>query len=146
MVLYKQLVTDSCDEYRHYIYQMSNVVNTETNSTSCPACPVSEKNIKVHILLSLLLIHAYLLQPDGNIFISMDGCFSLVKRRADVTNIQPLHQNTMFLNQAEVDEFVQKYGTKQNGLDTRVSNALLLVCLFYIITQLDFLYVWTFLY
>ena len=51
----------------------------------------------------------------------MDACFSLVKRRTDATNIKPLHQNSMFLDQTGVDEFVEGYGIKQNGTEAKVS-------------------------
>ena len=49
-------------------------------------------------------------------FIAMDACFSLVKRRADVTRIEPLHSG-VFLDQANVDDFVESYGLKPSDND-----------------------------
>lgn len=58
-----------------------------------------------------------ILQESGHTFVSMDACFSLVKKRKDASNIAPLHDNKYFLNQDEVDVFVEDYGIKDKNPD-----------------------------
>lgn len=45
-------------------------------------------------------------------FVSMDACFSLVKKGKDSANIPSLHGNRFFLQQDQVDKFVAEYGVK----------------------------------
>lgn len=54
-------------------------------------------------------------------FVSMDACFSLVKKGSDSAKICPLHEDKFFVAQDAVDEFVREYGVKTEKPNIGVS-------------------------
>ena len=49
----------------------------------------------------------------------MDGCFGPVRKKsAGMDLLPPKHKNTFFVDQADVDKFVQDYGRKAKDAQT----------------------------
>eukprot|EP00112_Aurelia_sp_Birch-Aquarium-sp1_P007292 Seg1794.4 transcript_id=Seg1794.4/GoldUCD/mRNA.D3Y31 product="hypothetical protein" protein_id=Seg1794.4/GoldUCD/D3Y31 len=89
--IYSVLNSGSFDAYRMNEHTMKNLEKiSEANFTECPLCP----------------------QPNesGSVIESMDGCFGLVrKRHARLAIAPPLHRDSLFADQADVDNFIQGY-------------------------------------
>lgn len=98
--------------YRHIKHQLRYLnfkIPTLDNGTQCPACyevhQIAKYNFECDILILL----------QGSMIFSIDANFGLCrKKKAGKSCHPPLHENIMFLDQLEVDSFVQQYQTKRN--------------------------------
>ncbi len=58
----------------------------------------------------ILLLDMFIIQSDGEVFLSVDGNFGLCRKAAAGASVRdPLHGDTFFMKQADVDGFVRNY-------------------------------------
>ncbi|XP_071820711.1 uncharacterized protein [Apostichopus japonicus] len=99
--LYHTLTDETFEEFRHFYFLTSHLQGEGLDiddGTSCPACP----------------------KEEGNIFVSFDANFGLVRKSNSGTSSQPLkHATRCFLADKEGNSFVDSYQSDEvNKEDT----------------------------
>ncbi|XP_071846686.1 uncharacterized protein [Apostichopus japonicus] len=99
--LYRTLTDETFEEFRHFYFLISHLQGEGLDiddGTSCPACP----------------------KEEGNIFVSFDANFGLVRKSNSGTSSQPpKHSTRYFLDDKEVHSFVDSYQSDEvNKEDT----------------------------
>ncbi|XP_061592259.1 uncharacterized protein LOC133457248 isoform X2 [Cololabis saira] len=88
--LYRHLVKESYEEYRHLRYQMTTLRHLGadvTDGAQCPICP----------------------QEDGVLVLAADGLFGLPRKKSSGRSFEgPKHNNRFFSPQDDVDAFVKE--------------------------------------
>ncbi|XP_053401436.1 uncharacterized protein LOC123527517 [Mercenaria mercenaria] len=99
--LYRILILESVSEFRHFLYKTehaSSVAENLDDGTECPAC--FESTTKIY---------------------SFDADFQLVRKASSGTQWTERKHSKVFLNQPEVDDFVQSYNADKKKIDSGCS-------------------------
>lgn len=84
---------DCFEEYRYMKNELrhlrSLVPDRQHDGTQCPAC-----------------------LKDGEVYLSIDGNFGLCRKKSSGSSVRaPLHSDSVFLDQEDIDKFVNSYGS-----------------------------------
>ncbi|XP_030597438.1 uncharacterized protein LOC115788522 isoform X2 [Archocentrus centrarchus] len=90
-MLYRALVGESISQFHHYISRRRSLAGLRSlfdDGAVCPACP----------------------KTDGTMIVTMDANFGLVRKRSSGTSAaEPLHGNSMFVKDADVEEYLSSH-------------------------------------
>ncbi|XP_071815309.1 uncharacterized protein [Apostichopus japonicus] len=96
--LYRTLTHETFEEFRFFHYKTERLPEEEEglydDGSACPACP----------------------KKNDSIFVSLDANFGLVRKKKSGTSLEPpKHASKFFINQEEVDDYVDQYSTQTSS-------------------------------
>ncbi|XP_071851551.1 uncharacterized protein [Apostichopus japonicus] len=96
--LYRTLTHETFEEFRFFHYKTERLPEEEEglydDGSACPACP----------------------KKNDSIFVSLDANFGLVRKKNAGTSLEPpKHASKFFINQEEVDDYVDQYSTQTSS-------------------------------
>lgn len=110
---------EAVQEYRLLYTKMKHTPLDIKEANCCPACPkvksISTNKYRLYCIAPyfIVTIHTMLtFQEKGTLFVSLDGNFGLVSKQNAGTSLEPPNiAHSLFLEQADVDSFVNNYDT-----------------------------------